>query len=90
MKKLLLILGLSGFIFASSIYNEGLIAFLHGNYKVAYEKWIQSCNIEKSAWGCFSAAELLEKGKEVKKDPKKAQLLYQKACKFGLKVACKK
>ncbi|WP_457560842.1 hypothetical protein [Caminibacter sp.] len=90
MKKLLAVIGLSSFMFAASVYNQGLYAFLKGNYSLAYQKWIQACNVEKNAWGCFSAAQLLEKGEGVKKDPKRAKLLYEKACKFGLKVACKK
>ena len=90
MKKLLAIVGLSSFMFAASIYNQGLYAFLKGNYSLAYQKWVQACNVEKNAWGCFSAAQLLEKGEGVKKDEKRAEMLYKKACEFGLKVACNK
>jgi hypothetical protein len=88
MKKLLMLLPIT--MFAASIYNQGLYAFLHGNYSKAYSEWVKSCNIEKNAWGCYSAAELLQKGQGVKKDPKRAKMLYQKACKFGLKIACSK
>jgi len=80
MKKLLAIIPI--FVFAN-YYNIGLKAYLNKNYNTAKKYFKLACIKEKNAWGCFSYAQLIN-------NPQTKEEYIQKACKLGLKPACKK
>jgi len=82
MKKLILILSLSAISLFADYYNQGLYAYLSHNYTKAKKDFKLACIKEKSAWGCFSYANL-SKNSNIKNK------YSQKACKLGLKIACK-
>lgn len=82
MKKLIFLLPL--FIFAKECYyNDGLYAYLKKDYQTAEKYFKLACDKNKNALGCYSFSRLTI-------DTKLQKEYQEKACKLGLKLACKK
>ncbi len=82
MKKSIIILSLFNMSLFANYYNNGLYAYLSHNYIKAKKDFKLACIKEKSAWGCFSYANLSNNSNIKNK-------YLKKACKLGLKAACK-
>ena len=81
MKKLLFLAPI--FLLASQCYyNEALYAYLKRDYPKAKKFFKLACDKNKNALGCYSFAQLT--------NDEKLKIIYEKkACKYGLKLACK-
>ncbi len=81
MKKIIFLIPL--FIFAKECYyNKALYAYEAHNYKIAEKYFKLACDKNNNALGCYSYSEFL-------KDKNLKNQYLKKACKLGLKLACK-
>ena len=93
MKKTLLVgilfLGMS--VFANAESDDDLDEFgADPSPMEMIQDFMNDCNNEGDYYGCFSVAMKYEKGEVLKKDISKAIEYYDKACKHGSEVGCKK
>ena len=80
MKKLILALSLFSSAVFADYYNDALYAYLKNNYPKAKKYFKLACLKEKDPLGCFSYANMVINDQEK---------YLKKACKLGLKKACK-
>ena len=80
MRKLLFLLPI--FLFANNYYNDALYAYLAKDYPKAKKLFKLACDKNKNALGCYSFTQLTNN--------ETLKTTYEKkACKLGLKLACK-